>query len=47
MGFPKFIITTKQKNFMGPAMVGLTLLLLSIVSHKFSTSCDSLGFKRG
>jgi hypothetical protein len=40
---------TTQQNFIGPALVGFTkffFLLNIFVSLKFSTSCDSRGFKR-
>jgi hypothetical protein len=43
----------KQKNFIGPALVGLLCVCVcvcdcvKIVSDKFSTSCDSRGFKGG
>jgi hypothetical protein len=38
---------TQIKNFIGPASVGFTLVLLSIVGHKFNTSCDNRGcYKR-
>jgi hypothetical protein len=49
----KFIY--KQKNFIGPAFVGIIFFFLcvwgssvgsALVSHKFGTSCDNPCFKR-